>query len=108
MKHWTDKHVHECEGGWVAFDESQCEHNTYTTRQEAKEALIKHATFFLDCGSEAYKIPSLLAKVLKKIQELRMVYYINADGIVLLRWNGVWTEYHKVALKDERLMSALI
>lgn len=101
-------HIHEGEEGFQAFDEAGLLHGTYATRQEAKESLIKHVTFSLDCGSEAYKIPSLLARVLKKIQELRMVYYINADGIVLLRWNGVWTEYHKVALKDERLMSVLV
>ena len=106
--HWTDSHIKELDTGEFMVEGVRgLAHATCATQQLARESLVKYVTFTLNAGSEAYKLPSLLSKVLKKVQELCMVYYISANGTVLLRWDGVWTEYHKVALKDSRLMEAL-
>lgn len=103
MTHWTDAHITNVGDKYIAFDEAGLEHGDFLTEEEAKDSLVIHNTFTLGCGSEAYKIPWLLGKMLKKILELRLNYFISADGTILTYWNGGWAPYHEVMKIDERM-----
>lgn len=41
--------------------------------------------------------------MMQRIKELRLRYYVSADMTVMIRWNGVWTPYGEVMVKDSRL-----
>lgn len=45
----------------------------------------------------------LLGKLLKRIMELNLRYYIGADGTILTSWKGGWEAYHIVAQTDKRM-----
>jgi hypothetical protein len=52
-----------------------------------------------------YKDPTLLGKILLRIRELRLNYYISSDkcATVLTYWQGTWIPYHEVAMVDKRM-----
>lgn len=47
---------------------------------------------------------ALLARILKKIQELRLEYYVDAKGEPVVKWQGKWTGYKAVAMNDNKLL----
>lgn len=50
-----------------------------------------------------YKDPKTLGKLMRKIMELRLTYYISADGVVMTPWQKGWEAYHIVAETDKRM-----
>lgn len=50
-----------------------------------------------------YKNGKLLFKIYQKLQQLRMVSYTDCHGVVQVRWNGDWCNYHDVMKMDKRL-----
>lgn len=44
----------------------------------------------------------LLFKQMQKIKEFQARYFIDKDGIVMLKWAGDWRPYSFVAVKDKR------
>lgn len=50
-----------------------------------------------------YKDGKLLFKIYKKLQELRLVNYTDCYGVVQVRWQGAWKDYHEVMKLDKRL-----
>ena len=50
-----------------------------------------------------YKDGKTLGKIFDRLMELRKVYYVDAFGVVKVKWNGKWTSYHEVMLLDEDL-----
>lgn len=51
-----------------------------------------------------YKNGDVLFKVLSRLKELRLTYYINTDGVVVVKWMGEWKPYHVVMKYDGRLL----
>jgi hypothetical protein len=50
-----------------------------------------------------YKDAALLGKIMKKVSELRLRYYIDCDGSVRTFYNGDWWLWETVLERDERL-----
>lgn len=50
-----------------------------------------------------YKDPKVLGKLMRKVMELHLTYYISAEGVVMTPWQGGWAAYDEVAEHDERL-----
>ena len=50
-----------------------------------------------------YKDPKVLGQLMRKVMELKLTYYICADGIVMTPWQGGWAAYHEVAEHDARM-----
>ena len=44
----------------------------------------------------AYDDGKVLFKLLVKMKELNLRYYINAFGVILTYWQGGWSPYHEV------------
>ena len=105
-KHWTDNNIHLTPDNkyWVGYDEAGLEHIKHEDKEVVKESLILHSSFTLNAGPEAYKLPSILGQILKRIVELRLNYFISADGTVLTYWKGGWAPYHEVAEVDTQLV----
>lgn len=51
-----------------------------------------------------YKNGKLLFKILSKLKELNLTYFIDSDSIVMVRWMGMWKPYHEVMGYDARLI----
>lgn len=43
-----------------------------------------------------------LYKQMRKIQEMRTRYYVNAEGVTMLFWAGGWMPWDYVAARDKR------
>lgn len=43
-----------------------------------------------------YTDGKVLFKLMKRIKELNILYYINASGEILTYWQGGWSYYHDV------------
>jgi len=50
-----------------------------------------------------YLDPKTLGAVMRKIMELRLTYYVSAEGVVMTPWQGGWAAYHEVAEHDARM-----
>lgn len=53
--------------------------------------------------SKYYNNPTILGKVLKKIQEHNLEYYCDMKGEPLVKWGGKWTPYITVSKLDKKL-----
>lgn len=50
-----------------------------------------------------YKDPTVLGKIMKKVVELRLRYYIDGDGVVQTYYNGTWWDWESVLKRDPRM-----
>lgn len=50
-----------------------------------------------------YKNATTMGKIMKRITDLRLRYYVDGAGVVRTYWGGSWVEWHKVAERDARL-----
>jgi hypothetical protein len=48
------------------------------------------------------------AKMMEKISDTRDQYYVDSDGVVLLKYNNNWVPYLDVMVGDSRLQDELI
>lgn len=46
--------------------------------------------------------PKVFGEMLKRVRDLGSRYYVNAEGGVMLYWNGTWKDYAFVAQRDKR------
>lgn len=51
-----------------------------------------------------YKNGETMGKIMKKIVDLRLRYYVDADGVVQTFWQGSWAAWHEVAEIDPRMV----
>lgn len=101
MPHWTDNRIKERDGKFVIFDDIKEDYVTFENKEDARDRLI--AQSIVHGNTEAYKLGWLLAAMLRKLMELRLRYFVSADGTVLTYWNGGWSPYHEVAEIDTRM-----
>ena len=50
-----------------------------------------------------YSDSNVLGKIIKKINELRLRYYVDGQGVVKTYWQGDWYAYHEVLKYDKKL-----
>jgi len=51
-----------------------------------------------------YKDGSTMFKILTRIKELRLRYYVDTFGVVQTYWQGTWKPYHEVMKIDSRMV----
>ena len=51
-----------------------------------------------------YKNGKVLSEIVTLASKYNLQYYINSAGVVLTKWNDVWTPWHIVMQDDKRLM----
>ena len=51
-----------------------------------------------------YKDGSTMFKILTRIKELRLRYYVDTFGVVQTYWQGGWEPYHEVMKIDNRMV----
>lgn len=104
MKHWTDNHisVDEETQEFVGYGEDGLELLRNVSRSYVAEGLEDYSARVLE-GSLPYKNGKLMAKIMKIICDLRLMYYVDCDTVVRTYWKGQWVAWHEVMKFDKRL-----